>query len=630
MGRSKAESGDLGQAATPPAKPSEPISVARPSGRRHNYLTSGNHLLSFEVTSSPGSGFGASGSFGGSVPRRPQRPRPGLHFTKERFIHANFRFVALQEAARASASIFETDPDVPLEWGDIELVLVPAQQDTSCPICLDTPLAPRLTRCGHYFCWPCILQYAATTSSAGSGNWRSCPICFESINTHQLKSVRFQHVDDYAGMGPEVRQIGIPMILLRRHPARIRLQPVGSGLTPGQQQQQPPQSLADLDPFDKISLVDRQFVLEHIVADEMGELQGRLDMLEGGDESRAYIELALTMVDDRKLAMMMSGAAGGASPPKSKGDRSHQQQPPALADGTLSDDEALVYFHQAADGQPFFLSPLSIKILRKQFGTYAQMPTFLCAPVLAIEMAVMTQETRRRHRYLHHLPIGCQFGLCEVDLAGVVSSAVLDEFSAEIETRHQSRQSKAVREAKRAAAALRREQQKLESSAFDMDFEPCRNQSPSIPGVATGILGGIASMADDYENFPLLLSSDADLAPPPPPTSSQPSTPPTGTAAAPPRRPSLPTAGSFASIAAAASPPHSDFGGGFVVLSHASSTSPSSGVAPMLGFASSDDLPLNKGNGSPVSGDGAGASGGRKGGGKRMILVSNALHRRAS
>lgn len=71
----------------------------------------------------------------------------------------------------------------------IEQIIVPVpeeEQSYICPICLDYPLVPKLTLCGHLFCWTCLLRYI----EFGGKKWRSCPICFESILGSELKSVK--------------------------------------------------------------------------------------------------------------------------------------------------------------------------------------------------------------------------------------------------------------------------------------------------------------------------------------------------------------------------------------------------------------------------------------------------------
>lgn len=53
----------------------------------------------------------------------------------------------------------------------------------SCPICLYPPLTARITRCGHIFCWPCMLHYISLSDKS----WSKCPICYESVHLADLK-----------------------------------------------------------------------------------------------------------------------------------------------------------------------------------------------------------------------------------------------------------------------------------------------------------------------------------------------------------------------------------------------------------------------------------------------------------
>ncbi|KAF9011070.1 hypothetical protein BDQ17DRAFT_1345414 [Cyathus striatus] len=98
------------------------------------------------------------------------------------------------------------------QWHDILQVIIPrssalasatsgersSQEEgaTTCPICLSPPTAPRMTKCGHVFCFPCILHYL----SMSDNKWARCPICFDSVNERQLKCVKWfegpAHVDE--------------------------------------------------------------------------------------------------------------------------------------------------------------------------------------------------------------------------------------------------------------------------------------------------------------------------------------------------------------------------------------------------------------------------------------------------
>ncbi|QRW09106.1 Zinc finger, C3HC4 type (RING finger) protein [Ceratobasidium sp. AG-Ba] len=91
------------------------------------------------------------------------------------------------------------DPDIFFQWEDILQVLIPrssafasagtaAEGVTTCPICLSPPTAPRMTKCGHVYCFPCILHYLTLGDNT---KWNRCPICFDSVSEKQLKCVRW-------------------------------------------------------------------------------------------------------------------------------------------------------------------------------------------------------------------------------------------------------------------------------------------------------------------------------------------------------------------------------------------------------------------------------------------------------
>ncbi|KAH9937357.1 uncharacterized protein B0H18DRAFT_1091569 [Fomitopsis serialis] len=138
-----------------------------------------------------------------SLPRRTRRSNahPAV-WNKERFVNAQYRFVM---NPHGDYTVHFADPDIFFQWQDILQVIVPrtsaiasaagsgeqATQDegvTTCPICLSPPTAPRMTKCGHVFCFPCILHYLNT---ADNTKWVRCPICFDSVHERQLKAVKW-------------------------------------------------------------------------------------------------------------------------------------------------------------------------------------------------------------------------------------------------------------------------------------------------------------------------------------------------------------------------------------------------------------------------------------------------------
>ncbi|KAJ5169029.1 uncharacterized protein N7482_004623 [Penicillium canariense] len=144
-----------------------------------------------------------------SLPPRPQyQPPPrntrrytswgagsGYHAVdKARYVHANYRFIVSPDRNYHAQA---ANADVHLDWASVLQVLVSAQtQAASCPICLSTPVAPRMARCGHIFCLPCLIRYMHSSDDDNhvpekKPRWKKCPICWDSIYSSETRPVRW-------------------------------------------------------------------------------------------------------------------------------------------------------------------------------------------------------------------------------------------------------------------------------------------------------------------------------------------------------------------------------------------------------------------------------------------------------
>ncbi|OKL59267.1 hypothetical protein UA08_05885 [Talaromyces atroroseus] len=144
-----------------------------------------------------------------SLPPRPQynpsSHRPRRHQTwgfgsghqpgdKARYVHANYRFIVNpQRSYHAQAA----NADVHLDWDSVLQVLASEQtQAASCPICLSMPVAPRMAKCGHIFCFPCLIRYMHSTDDdtpmpEKKARWQKCPICWDTIYISDTRPVRW-------------------------------------------------------------------------------------------------------------------------------------------------------------------------------------------------------------------------------------------------------------------------------------------------------------------------------------------------------------------------------------------------------------------------------------------------------
>ncbi|EFR03403.1 RING finger domain-containing protein [Nannizzia gypsea CBS 118893] len=150
--------------------------------------TSITHLMNFSLPPRPH-----------SSPFRPHRHvtyHSGSHrVDKARYVNANYRFIVNPKKNYHAQA---TNADVHLDWDTVLQVLVSTStsQPTSCPICLCVPVAPRMAKCGHIFCLPCLIRFlhAADEHDAQpvkKARWKKCPICWDPVYMSETRCVRW-------------------------------------------------------------------------------------------------------------------------------------------------------------------------------------------------------------------------------------------------------------------------------------------------------------------------------------------------------------------------------------------------------------------------------------------------------
>ncbi|KAI8366779.1 uncharacterized protein BYT42DRAFT_587850 [Radiomyces spectabilis] len=136
--------------------------------------------------------------------------------------------------------------------------------------------------------------------------------------------------------------------------------------------------------------------------------------------------------------------------------------PKKPADAKRLDETALhdFYFFQAVDGQHLYLHPLDIRILKYEYTDYPSFPRQLNITVTGVEETTVTEDLRKRFKYLSHLPLACDVTFLEAEMKDIVSEKTLKAFSHELKMRAKKRQDRVKREEKirRAAEAKQRKQ----------------------------------------------------------------------------------------------------------------------------------------------------------------------------
>ena len=328
-----------------------------------------------------------------------------------------------------------------VDWCKIEEVLLRSQQQISCPICLYPPVAGKITKCGHIYCWPCILNYLAL----GENKWRKCPICFESIYKDDLKSVRILKTDEY--------KVGdsIELNLIFKEKSSTLIYPLN--LLKFFELKKPTclNDFANSKDYDeckkylKLQAVNSVYINEEILKRETNELRKELSSGDCEDNVKFFINESLSLLEKREnfkvnerdespkvenLTKTVTAEAtvrykdefdltiNDSDPeellnpqPSINGnkdeDNDEDNQSPTMTNTT----NGYSYFYQAKDGQRIFMNSLNLRCLIFEYKTIESCPLKIEGKIVAIENMFMTEELRKRFRYLAHIPLHSEF-LC--------------------------------------------------------------------------------------------------------------------------------------------------------------------------------------------------------------------------
>ncbi|XP_067251293.1 RING finger protein 10 isoform X1 [Chanodichthys erythropterus] len=485
-----------------------------------------NHLLNF--TFEPRGGHFGSGGDGHSCwGRRNKWGHKHKPFNKELFLQANCQFVVIDDQ---DYQAHFTDPDTLVDWDCVQQVRIYSHEVPSCPICLYPPVAAHITRCGHIYCWPCMLHYLSLSEKS----WSKCPICYEAVHSADLKSVVAMETRQYVSGNV------ITMRLMRREKGSLVALPSSQWV-----KVEEPINFDDvhLRAYSKLLLASQQQVLG-LLAEERMALQSQLSQ-EKDDPQACFVQSALLQLQEREEGLLKcrrkdGGSVDGVDMRKlslsensspdvavvksltnSKMNESlmglerHEGVRPILQYASAFDDELqeaheepeeemaaqsvpevaeemsegavedkpveetpqtsqtaahgpYYYFYQAEDGQQMFLHPVNVRCLLREYGSLENSPQSITATVVEIDGHTVSEDIRRRHRYLSHLPLTCEFSLCELNLQPpILSKETLDSFADDLEKRKRLRQKKA-RDEKRREKRIEIEENRKQGKYPDM------------------------------------------------------------------------------------------------------------------------------------------------------------------
>lgn len=437
---------------------------------------------------------------------------------KARYVFGNYRFIVDPRHDYTAQSI---DSDIHLDWDHIlQVVASTESQGTSCPICLDTPTAPRMSKCGHIFCLPCLIRYMHSEEEQSRHNdkrskSRSCPLCYDVINLSDIRPVRW-----YTGQENPAPREGQDVVLrlMRRAAGNTLALPRDGAEGHAMKHEIPWYFAAEVLDYARIMKGTGSYIIEQYDA-ELSALQeqAQTDELMFGDDNVEWNRKALKAVNSSKARIeeddlpeatkkeisqalpkakaisknyepiqfhngndvpdmyrIQHAAKSGhhiddepqhdsskniALPEKSQNIEIHQASGSTIPNRPRPAQQptAEYFFYQAL--QHYYLSSLDIRILKEAFGSFSSFPSTILPKVERVSTGhVVDDDLRKRNKWLSHLPRGCEVNFLECDWTDTVPADVLERFREEVDRRRKLNEDKEAREERDRLRAEREEE----------------------------------------------------------------------------------------------------------------------------------------------------------------------------
>lgn len=417
---------------------------------------------------------------------------------------------------------------MPIEWNNVLQILASAESQTSlCPICLNHPVAPRMAKCGHILCLPCLIRYMHSTDDSTpfpekKARWKKCPVCWDSVYLSDTRPVRW-----FIGQENPAPREGEDVVLrlVQREPGSTLALPRDGADALGKFEDIPWYFAAEVMDYARVMKGSEDYMLAQYDA-EIEELQKqeKEDEVMYG-ESTEWTKKAVRAVTEAKekskgignppdmpkhpsekkskrqpiqfnetndnvpeMYFIQHAAKSGISTPLTEGSSeeappstdippqaasnvggingvaNQQQRDPIIFTSDAHHPDATYFFYQAL--LHYYLAPLDIRILKAAFGNFASFPSTILPRVSRVSTGhIIDDDLRKRAKYLAHLPYGCEVNFLECDWTDVVGPEILERFSKELERRTKKNKDKESREEKDRLRAEREEDDKRWAAA---------------------------------------------------------------------------------------------------------------------------------------------------------------------
>ncbi|XP_075248888.1 E3 ubiquitin-protein ligase RNF10-like isoform X2 [Convolutriloba macropyga] len=443
-------------------------------GLRISRKTNLSHLLNFKYSNSAheyADDYYYSGGGGGYMAFVPHsRGVYKKSYDKYQFIQANCKFV-VDESCEDIIS-----PDTFIDWEGVVEVQLLTPDFSYCAICLEKPTAPKITKCGHVYCYSCVLQLLCLSEK----KWAKCPICFDAVSEKDLRCVK--------SLNKKLFKIGdsITLCLMTRLRNSIKVTPkvaqltsVGDGVIDKETEGVKANSSVSTSAvdLDKVTKLDIEQQIQLVYQPVMDCLETRAkDETNEADEVK-FIDMAIsktkqTIVDLRsKLEKQRNPSTEiedeeevplNPLPPSKASSKWANNSVTTCGTGAAIGICEKYLFYQSEDGQMIFANAFTAKCLLKEYGSLENCPVSISGQIVDLCEVRVDESFRNSYRFLAHLPLATVVTFAELDLRPpVLSRQTLKYFADEIRVRKEEKDKKRKEERKRERRINREMERKL-------------------------------------------------------------------------------------------------------------------------------------------------------------------------
>jgi hypothetical protein len=454
---------------------------------------------------------------------------------KTTYINTTCRFVLDPRDSEVYAPLL-VDSDIPVPMERVMRILA---RPSACPICLeDIPKAPRMLRCGHIMCLPCLIRYvesitgstsltppSATAASLHNGismgynpsNQQlhqqyhkppivECPLCSDEIKVNHVKPVSFLLFDERFELPKEGQDVVL----------NLMFRPQGDANSM-------PLSAVSNNGFGHLPIPKRAFTEVPVIEDS--NIASRYSRLVKGSREYVFKELdrelselegqrdeELALYQDQALAKYHNQAISRVRKLRFEADEIFKEEEaqtlsllslgPSRGPGEVEvvaehfDDNTAYYFYQTAFDSDikYFLAPLDVKLLRTEYGgAFSTMPSSLVVKVDNIVFGnYINDELKKRLKYMGNIPAGTQVAFIECRWnATNMSKPTLDQYAKELSKRKRLKADKKKRENTQARRIQQQEKSELRENLL-------RESGIDIGG-DVGFPEGTAAAEEEYK-----------------------------------------------------------------------------------------------------------------------------------